>query len=490
MHPAEKGTPVNLGPPPSPYTASALNADRRKARRRRITLGAAVAALVVVAAAVWGLVYGGVPADRRPAAARQEPDDVRRTVETVPKSPAGEKAFVYDEEIHQVGAVYDVPGAWATDRFFAKGLGTSIKGIPVGGTESRRGWKLTFPGPLCALTRHVSVAGWTAVAYSGKALGSNAPAVASMLPCDRVAVVDLNAGRKLWEVKLPGENPPSDVNVTMTDGVVAVAWSGGSAAYDMTTGKRLWADTVPADCVDEGFAGGEALIALVGCGDSARPTFRVERIDPRTGRTGWTYRVPRGIKEVYLVSSSPAVIAVAAGDEVVTDLISLTGEGRYRATVRLNRGHQLIDCDETFSAVVESCPSIVVGERQVYIRTDEDIVAFELATGRSTAKFDSPTGDDMYPLRMSGDQLIAYRAGDGFSPNAIVGLDPVTRREHPLLLFGTGEEITELGDPAHDDILYEHGRAFFAARSVAGPRTKGEEGEITHVAIGVQRASG
>lgn len=189
--------------------------------------------------------------------------------------------------------------------------------------------------------------------------------------CDRLAVFDVGAGKKLWDTKLPGAGSSLSVNVTMTDGTVVTAWGEGSAAYELTGGKRPWADTEPSACADEGFAGGEALLALLSCGDSAGPTYRVQKIDPRTGETEWTYRVARGVQGVYLVSSSPAVIAVAAGDVAVTDPISLDEQGKHRATVRLNPDHQVLGCDRTFSAVVESCDAIVVDGKRLYL-SEED----------------------------------------------------------------------------------------------------------------------
>lgn len=55
----------------------------------------------------------------------------------------------------------------------------------------------------------------------------------------------VSPGRKKWDVKLTGDGSGVSVDVTMTDGAVLVTWGEGSAAYDMTTGKRLWADTTP-----------------------------------------------------------------------------------------------------------------------------------------------------------------------------------------------------------------------------------------------------
>ncbi|WP_328563000.1 PQQ-binding-like beta-propeller repeat protein [Streptomyces coelicoflavus] len=497
---------MSFGPPPTPYNAPAPGTrpgPPPRSGRRRAAIGAVAAAvLVALAAGLWAFgtegADGDSPPDGRPVAARQAPDDIRETVETRPPSVEGTAAVSYEETLRTVGQNVPAMGTWATDTVLAKGFGNEIKGFRLGDSDtSAIAWRLTLPGPLCAVTRHVSVDGRTAIAYAGNGNGKGEGAGADggpdadplTRPCDRLAVFDIDTGKKLWDTKPAGAGSSLAVNVTMTDGTVVTAWGEGSAAYELTGGKRLWADTDPSACADEGFAGGRALLALLSCGDSANPTYRVQKIDPRTGDAEWTYRVARGVQGVYLVSSSPAVIAVAAGDFVVTDLISLDERGKGRATIRLNRDHQVIDCDRTFSAVVESCDAIVVGDKRLYLSEEDHIVSYDLATGRTAGKFDAPAGGEMHPLEMSGEQLIAYRPGRGLGrPDAVVALDPETREETPLLLFAGGPEVAGLDDPAHNDILYEHGRVFFCARTVAGPVSDGEVGGTDQVAVGVESA--
>ncbi|MDX3589040.1 hypothetical protein [Streptomyces europaeiscabiei] len=122
-----------------------------------------------------------------------------------------------------------------------------------------------------------------------------------------------------------------------------------------------------------------------------------------------------------------------AGDYAVTDPVSLDGKGKARAAIRPNRDHQVINSSETFNAVVETCSTIVMGEERLCITTDDDIVAYDLGTGRTVFKFDSTPGRRMYPLRTSGGELIAYRESGNLSPAAFVSLDPVsrTRRRSP-----------------------------------------------------------
>ncbi|WP_143064630.1 hypothetical protein [Streptomyces colonosanans] len=101
-------------------------------------------------------------------------------------------------------------------------------------------------------------------------------------------------------------------------------------ASDMKAGKQLWKSTSVSVCRDTGFAGGRVLLALLRCGEESDPVYRVQKVAPRTGRPGWTYKVAKGIKQVYLPSSDPPVLAVAAGEISVTDRIVPADLGRDR----------------------------------------------------------------------------------------------------------------------------------------------------------------
>ncbi|MEU6991430.1 PQQ-binding-like beta-propeller repeat protein [Streptomyces sp. NPDC046465] len=481
---------MSFGPPPSRFTQSVVAAAEGRKRRTSLVVGvllALVAALCSGAWALWG--SGGEASDAAPASARPSPDAIRETVERTPGTPEGGTVAEYTLKTLKEGEEAPAPGLWATDKIVAKGTANVIRGISVKDAEEE--WKIKFRGPLCAVTRHVSVDGRTAVIYSGqgpakadKKGGTGRDSAAA--PCDRVAVFDVDTGRKLWDKKLPGESAAAmSVNITMTQGTVLTATGQVSVGYDMTTGKRLWSDTRPSDCVDVGFAGGRGLLALVQCGDSTDPEFRIQRIAPRSGKSLWTYKVAPGIQGVRIASSKPPVIAVAAGDIQVTTLIALTDRGKQRSTIRLEDDRYVHGCDGTFSSQVELCTGVVVGDRQLYMATkprdfspetsrglpSNEVVAFDLSTGNGVRKFAAKPGRPMFPLRMSGDKVIAYREAAN-APSAAVSLDPKSGKEALLLLFGNPEmsEMTALDPP---DVVYERGRIFLAATRVERPKGDG-----------------
>lgn len=176
-------------------------------------------------------------------------------------------------------------------------------------------------------------------------------------------------------------------------------------------------------------------------------------------------------------------------------MISLDDRGEYRATIPLPDRRYVHNCEETFSAEVERCSGVVVGERQLYMATKprdmyepglvgkvpNEIVAFDLETGKSGLKFDAKPDRPMYPLRMSGDKVIAYRQGASELSSA-VRLDPDTGDEDLLLLFSEGMDVPSMDMFAElVDIVYERGTIVFGMKEVE--RRDGEQDDGPEVTV-------
>ncbi|MFI8190295.1 PQQ-binding-like beta-propeller repeat protein [Streptomyces sp. NPDC085946] len=473
---------MTFGPPPSVYTQSALTADDARRRRRRRLLGAVTAAVTALAVGAGGwLLWPGEPEDDATprAAVRQAPDAVRDTAERIPASPEGRLVVEHSEEdltkATETSPRY-APGTWATDTVLAKGVAGRVEGYRIDG-DGQKAWTLELGGHLCATSRHVTTDGRTAVVVQPpRPDGSAQEGV-----CDQVVFLDLNTGKKLWQKKMPGAGSAfvTNTNLTLTQGVVAVAWRRGSVAYDMKDGSRLWHGTSASQCQDQGYAGGRALLALEICGETPDATYRVQELDPRTGKPRWTYKVARGVHKVHLPSSDPPVLAVAAGDSSVTDLITLDARGRHRATISLE-GYDAKCGNRYFSSpyfgVVENCDGMVVGREQAFVMSEENfgagqpsdwIVAFDLRTGKTRGKFEGRSLQMVYPLRTNGDELLIYRRAGALAPASVVSWNPRTDKETPFLFFVLPDDDEgELSDPEQSDILVERGRVFFARRTL------------------------
>lgn len=486
---------MSFGPPPSMYTQSAVSADDRRRKRRRKTFGVIAAVLAGVLAlgsvVVWAMNGSSSGKDERNAADAPDRLDVRETVEKRPASATGALAFRFSADDLAPGEEHDMPGLWATDKIVAKGINRTLLGFEMGADAAAgdETWSIRFDGPICGTTARMSVEHRTAILFAGTAERG--------APCDRVVFVDLDDGKTLWSKKLSPEKsggtsgtedtsalqPPT---VTLTHGTVVVTWGGGTDAYAMDGGKRLWRNESTDKCLHMGAGGGKGLLIRLACqgSDPAAPaTSRVRKVDARTGHTVWTYSVAKNVSDIHLVSSDPAVLAVSAGDVGITDLLSLDEHGKYLATIRVQKGKYVAECvDEADYVSVEDCPSIVVGDGQVFLRSAEQgdlvnnanwIVGFDLKTGKTVKKFDSGRDALLYPLRMSGDRLLALReSSDHISPMALMSLDPATGRVTPYLYFDLPSEAWTLTSQTMNDVRVEDGRVFFGSRLATGPKEK------------------
>lgn len=547
---------MSQGPPRSQFTQSVLAVDNaRKQRRTRLLAGlAGLLALVLCAGGwmVWAAADDGEAGNQGAKAVQQAPDDIRNTVETAPSSPVGHLAVDYREKGFEKrfgrDASVRAPGTWATDKTLVRGVGGTLKGFELG--TSKEVWSTDLGGPVCGTTRHVTADGRTAVLFQeppkpaedddkksdgknkkkdgknddkkgsknkkkgskkddkkksddkGKGKGkkkgkdkkdrADTPAPG---PCTRLALVDLDTGKKLWQAALPDaeDASPTSTNVTLTRGTVTVAWGRGSVAYDMKAGKPLWRNTRPSVCENAGLAGGNVLLALRRCGADADRTYRVQRLDPRTGKPLWTYNVASGVQSVHLVSSEPAVVAVAVRGSGVDKLLALDDLGAYRSTVDMPEGRYIDDCFTARFGTVETCDAIVAERDRLFLATKPKdpevnrIVSFDLATGKVVRRFDSRGRGAMYPLELSGGKLLAFRgSADGVAPDAVVSLDPESGRETPFLLFSVPDAAGPV-KPGETDVLVEGGRVFIAPKELRAER--GEDGEgAAYGALGVEGA--
>ncbi|KAF2777197.1 hypothetical protein STPH2_2162 [Streptomyces sp. KO7888] len=443
---------------------------------------------------LWGRGDGASKASgKSQAPVPQGPLEVRETVEKPPASTNGKMAFRFSVDDMKPGEHVEMPGMWATDRILAKGINKTLLGLSIG-TDAAPGdekWRLGLDGPICGYTRHVTGDNRTAVLFRANDWADEAL-------CNQVAFVDLDDGRLVWEAKFPvSQAGPESADATGTDkdrpgvalahGTVAVTWGGGTVGYDMEKGDTRWSTTTTAPCQDMGVAGGRGLIVREQCVSGEDPlsagtwrstTYKLRKLDPATGKALWTYSPAKGVRDVQVPSVDPAVVAVSAGDSEVTDLISLDDQGRNRATISLRNGAYVAECLLTDHLLIDDCPTITVGEDQVFIRSKDQaevptwnwIIGFDLATGKTTKKFDSDPGALLHPVRMSGDRLLALSVSeDHIAPNALVALDPQTGEKVPYLYFGLPSEAQLMTMREQNDVVVQNGRLFFGVKSADGP---------------------
>ncbi|WP_329533781.1 PQQ-binding-like beta-propeller repeat protein [Streptomyces sp. NBC_01450] len=390
-------------------------------------------------------------------------------------------------------------GSWLTDKVYAKSGNAEIDGYdPDSGAKV---WTIKLPGPVCAASPHASDSGRTAIVYE-PAMPTKAQASHG---CGEVSALDLAAGKLLWTKSVKsGDRQISLNNVTVSANTVAVGSTSGGAAFDLSTGKALWAPKPTDSCYDAGYGGGDKLVAVRKCGEygSARQ-LHIQTIDPTSGKVISEYKMSPGIEYASVVSSDPLVVAADVGDSAgdgsgVSDFFSIDDKtGRLRTKISAPGKTYAAKCDGITR--IEDCVKLAVGNDRLYIPTEQhdggqsgrinEIVAFDLGTGQQTGqRADSGDGYDISPLRMDGGNLLAYKHPPYDKGGQIVSIDGTTFKETKLLENPAAESVHDAETsmlPDSAEILYSDGHLYMSGIFAHKPYSASEK-EYLAIAFGTQ----
>ncbi|MGW5174427.1 outer membrane protein assembly factor BamB family protein [Streptomyces sp. NPDC004082] len=416
--------------------------------------------------------------------------------EKAPSDPAAKVLFqVPAPEVKEDSQIDSVAGSWLTGAVYAKSGVNKIVGYePDSGSEK---WTLDLPGQTCAGSREMSEAGVAAV-VTEEAPRKNKN---DRRPCTQVVAFDVDSGKKLWTgtVAISGTKVAFR-EITISGDTVAVGggFSGG-AAFDAKSGKVLWQPKV-GTCEDVGYAGGEQLVAVRKCGDYGNEKYQVQLLDPKSGSVKWSYKLPAGIDNAKVISTKPVVFGVDSGDITasgVTDAFSLDENGKLRTKITLADGKYEHDCDV---GKVNDCKSIAVGNDKLYVPTKEhegtgeysrtnEIISFSLATGKTTGdRIDAGDGYTIFPIRMDGANVIAYKDGPYNKGAQVVSVDGKSLKQTKLLETPASETVLDAISgmvPDSCELLYSGGRLFMGKDLVSKPYSKDEK-EYTALGFGAE----
>ncbi|RFU88684.1 hypothetical protein DY218_00300 [Streptomyces triticagri] len=404
------------------------------------------------------------------------------------KAPANIKSKVAYQipmpEVKEKNGSVVVSGSWATDKVYAKSGISEVVGYDV--KTGKKSWDVPLKGPVCWASDQVTEDGITALVFQG---GKPTKADPHM-GCTEVAALDLNEGKLLWtkQAKTGDEKVRMD-EVTISGGTVAAGGTSGGAAWDAKTGKSLWQPEVSADqCKDVGYQGGEALAVVRQCGDYQNPTNQVQVIDPKSGKVKSSYKMSPGIQYPHIVSSKPLVVAAdvneTAGDgSSISDFFSIDDKtGKLITKISADAEKYGAECEAT---EVSGCKMLAVGNGKIYLPTEEhdagtgeygqtnEIVSFDLKTGKLTT--DRADAGDKYtitPLRMDGQNIIAYKTGPYDKGGQVVSVDGSTFKQTTLMENPADRSLNRIEksfQPSYAEILYTEGRLFMSGNYARKP---------------------
>ncbi|WP_405440140.1 PQQ-like beta-propeller repeat protein [Streptomyces avidinii] len=491
-YPQQPGTPPPFGTPPAPAAplqAPAAGTANDK-RNQLMIVGAALLAIVLIVGG--GLWYtsgdGGTDdrADSGPSASpgSDKPQDVVPGTEKVPGNPKSKTLLHLPNPVP--ADIATVAGSWLTDSTYIKSDLSKIVGYNV--VDGGKKWELPLAGELCAATKHVSENKTAVLFRPTPSTPEN-----KYPPCTEVGVIDLESGKLVWSGSAKsatgGDKPVSLNTVTLSGKTVAAAGiSGGGAAWNLADGKSLWLPKVDGEgCRDVGYAGGEALGAIRKCGQSPNYTLYGQLLDPTSGAPTASYKLSQGIEDASIVSTKPLIVAADVGKTAknatgVSDLFVIDPKGELKARIPLASGDFAGKC----GLDVEKCVNMVVGNGKLYLpsyehqgqsssgRTNE-LLSFDLETGKQTTdRADAGERYTMFPLRMDGSNIIAYKNPPYDKGGQIVSIDSRTMKE-TLLMENPADKVSQRAEtqfsPEYSEYLYHNGKFFISRTTVSKPFT-------------------
>ncbi len=209
-----------------------------------------------------------------------------------------------------------------------------------------------------------------------------------------------------------------------------------------------------------------------------------------------------GIEYAAVVSTDPLVVAADVGDTAgdgsgISDFFSIDNKtGKLRARLSAPGDEFAARCDGIYK--VENCTGVTVGNDRLYIATEEhdsggesysqtnEVVSFDLATGRQTGqRADAGVDYEIYPLRMDGPNVIAYKRPPYDKGGQVVSIDGGSFKQTVLMENPSTEAVRDVETrmlPDYAEILYGQGGLYMS--SVYASDFTSKEKEYAVIAFG------
>ncbi|MFI7403356.1 PQQ-binding-like beta-propeller repeat protein [Streptomyces sp. NPDC049541] len=476
------GYPQPPAPPyPQPGQHGQPGGGRKGGSQALIIVAAVVAVALLVAGGVWYASSGkddGRNSDEASSSGGGTGGTGGDTADGAEKVPAHTASqLLFKVPVPQVDDTTVVAGSWLTDKAYVKSGVAEIDGYDR--DNGGKLWTIKLPGPVCTVSTHTTDDDRTAVVFQPRM-----PPKGRSEGCSQVAAIDLDAGKKLWTKSFgSGGRAMTFENVTVSANTVAAGGDYGGVAFDLSSGRRLWAPKPKDTCIDAGYGGGEKLVAVLKCGSFTEPQLHIQTIDPQSGKTLSEYKLATGIEYAAVVSTNPLVVAAdvghSAGDgSEISDFFSVDNKtGRLITRISAPGKEYAAKCDAI--SELEHCTGVAVGNGRLYLPTEEhdgtkgysrtnEIVAFDLTTGKQNGqRADAGDGYTITPLRMDGGNVIAYKHPPYNKGGQVVSIDGGSFKETKLLenpAAGSVRDLEGTLSPDYSEILYSQGRLYLAGR--------------------------
>ncbi|MFI7289664.1 PQQ-binding-like beta-propeller repeat protein [Streptomyces anulatus] len=513
-HPGPYASPPTVpygypGPQPSP------SGGRPRGRGAGL-VAAVLAGVLVIGTGVWFAVGGDDGTDDKKPVANESTAPKQPSAEPGPKTtPApgaaeinkGRKEgeakarWVQKNGVDLPGGGASALGPWTVGGVVAKAMYRTASGYSL--EDGSRKWSLRLPSDVCAAP--------TLPTADGKiVIGLMTDTSTEDSVCDKLQMIDLATGEAGWSAtfeRAPTQDGLANIVMAISGDVLTIGRVGRTDAYRVSDGKHLW-DELSGPCQSYGLAGGAVLLAAVGCreqpGGEAEADDAVEevrRIDPVTGRTVWTYKPEKGWLIDVFHSVDPPVISLRKGGAVAGEwaIAVLNADGTLRS--RPVPGDDVPEARCTgmrrdVGANLDTCVGFAADADTLYTATKHrhadgsltnDVVAFDMSTGKKKWKIPAPPGQTLMPLRVEGGKALMYLGPPGPKTKGvgggIVALGPDGGAPQQVLRHPASAAATErtFTDPL---VLYAGGRSLLMLTRVSGATDEEEMDLPAMIAFG------
>ncbi|WP_306323585.1 MULTISPECIES: PQQ-binding-like beta-propeller repeat protein [unclassified Streptomyces] len=445
------GTGTGTGTSSGSGTSSGTGTGAKLSPRSPLVLIAA--GVVALALVVGGVTYLSTSGGDDPGAGAAGPADGDKSdgidgpaAERPPADPAARPSLRLPAPKVAKRQVDSVRGSWLIDGTYAKAGVNQIAGYDA--ATGRKTWTLPLSGQTCAGTAGVTDDGLAAVvSEAGKRAKNHRPR-----PCTQITVFDVNTGDKLWTKTVRQGTKDRRFEELSLSGNTLAAGGGfdGGAAFDIKSGRILWQPDTGA-CEDVGYRGGARLVAVRKCGAYGKETYDVQLLDPTTGGPKWSYKLPAGSADVKVLSTRPVVFGVGTGHDAartINDILTVDDNGKLTSKIAIDHKKYDFTCEV---GKTEGCAKLTVGNGRVYLATRQhavsgrsksaartsgttnEIVSYSLETGKPTGDRVEGGDHDIFPLRMDGGHLLAFKTGAYDKGSEVATIDPRTMKQRTLL---------------------------------------------------------
>ncbi|MFF3030631.1 PQQ-binding-like beta-propeller repeat protein [Streptomyces rubiginosohelvolus] len=513
-------------PPTVPYGRHQPQPPNRpsggRSRGRLAGLVAAVlAGVLVIGAGVWFVVGGDDGSDGKKPLAKETAGPEQPGAESNrKKTPAAEAAEINKGRKEGEAKVrwiqkngVDVPlgasalGPWITGGTVAKAMYRTVSGYSL--EDGSQKWSLRLSADVCAAPTQPTADGKIVI---GLLTDTSADVEEN---CDKLQMIDLATGEAGWSVTIDRavhNDLHRYVIMAISGDVVTIGGLRRAEAYRVSDGKHLWGK-LPGPCEVEGFAGGSVMLASVLCPAESKGEVdqEVRRIDPVTGRTLWTYKVRKDWNVDAFYSVDPPVIFLRNGPLVggTSAIAVLNDDGTARSQPvpggdtleglcpgkERELGWNLDICmgaavdteTDTLYVTTKRRPVGRTKSRPVVRWFTNDVVAFDMSTGKKKWKVPSPATQTLMPLRVEGGKVLMYLSPPDPKTKGVGGgimaLGPQGGTPQPVLRHPASAVATErtFDEPI---VLHADGRSLLMIPQVSGDTDEEEMERRTMIAFG------